>query len=280
MMQARESGGRWEMDCIEIETVAEALERSVIFHVVKEIIGYVLYMHQQIPDVLQDLCLEFDRLQSESKILEVVLSQMEMKSSCRRKHNGRLRDLKKGIRKLEKLMNSIASLQTAMQQVLNEIPDIQEVILVLGSNPVRPQHVYEMCFSHGKITTEVTNDFTKCKAAEALSRKAIRSLISKGAASMPYGGTTKLFILVKAPSTFNLPVHFLPKRDFRYSKKIVPCRLHIKCRIRGQGMDASQHSPQTACPIKSPDSSSIDLIWFQCRHTIKGLASTTPQIKE
>lgn len=33
-------------------------------------------------------------------------------------------------------------------------------------------------------------------------------------------GPSKLFLLVKAPSSFNLPLHFLPKRDFRYSKKV------------------------------------------------------------
>ncbi|XP_042516128.1 uncharacterized protein LOC122090553 [Macadamia integrifolia] len=273
-------GGRSDMDCIEIETTAEALERSMTFHFVKEIIGYVLYMNQQIPAVLQDLTLEFDSLQSERKSLELALSQEEMKASSRRKHNGRMRELKQGVRKLEKLMNSISNIQTAMQLVLNEIPDIQGVIIVLGSNPVRPRHVYEMCFSHGKVTMELTNDFTKSKAAEMLSRKAIRSLISKGAESMPYASPTKLFLLVKAPSSFNLPAHFLPKRDFRYSRKVVPCRLCVKCKIKDQDMDASQHSPQTATPNKSPDSTENDLIWFQCRHTIKGLPSPTPQTEE
>ncbi|XP_043724327.1 uncharacterized protein LOC122671261 [Telopea speciosissima] len=268
------------MDCIEIETAAEALERSVIFHFVKEIVGYVLYMHQQIPAVLQDLSLEFDSLQSERKNLELVLSEEEMKASTRRKHNGRMRELKQGFRKLEKLMNSISKLQTALQLVLNEIPDIQGFIIILGSNPVRPQHVYEICFSHGKVTMELTNDFTKSKAADALSRKAIRSLISKGTESMPHASPTKLFLLVKAPSSFNLPAHFLPKRDFRYSKKVVPCRLCVKCSIKDQDMDTSQHSPQTASPNTSLDSTGNDLIWFQCRHTIKGLPSTTPLIEE
>ncbi|KAJ4954646.1 hypothetical protein NE237_011429 [Protea cynaroides] len=265
------------MDCIEIETAAEALERSVIFHVVKEIVGYVLYMHQQIPAVLQDLRLEFDSLLSERKDLELVLSQEEMKASSRRKHNARMRELKQGVRKLEKLMISISSLQTAMQLALNEIPDIQRIIIVLGSNPLRPQHVYEMCFSHGKVTMELSNDFTISKAAETLSRKAIRSLISKGAESMPYASPMKLFLLVKAPSTFNLPAHFLPKRAFRYSRKVVPCRLCVKCRVLDQYMDASQDGPQTASANTSPDSTANDLIWFQCRHTIKGLPSTTPE---
>lgn len=30
----------------------------------------------------------------------------------------------------------------------------------------------------------------------------------------------KLFLLVKAPATLKLPMHFLPKRDFKYHKKV------------------------------------------------------------
>lgn len=33
-------------------------------------------------------------------------------------------------------------------------------------------------------------------------------------------GQSKLFLVVKAPSSLNLPHHFLPKRDFRHSKKV------------------------------------------------------------
>ncbi|KAF5938345.1 hypothetical protein HYC85_022604 [Camellia sinensis] len=50
--------------------------------------------------------------------------------------------------------------------------------------------------------------------------QAIRTLISNGAGSDSYTGAQPyFFLLVKAPSSFNLPLHFLPKRDFRYSKK-------------------------------------------------------------
>lgn len=30
----------------------------------------------------------------------------------------------------------------------------------------------------------------------------------------------RLFILVQAPPSLNLPQHFLPKRDFRYNRKV------------------------------------------------------------
>ena len=33
-------------------------------------------------------------------------------------------------------------------------------------------------------------------------------------------GPIKLFVLIKAPSSFNQPMHFLPKRDFRYNRKV------------------------------------------------------------
>ncbi|KAF9588959.1 hypothetical protein IFM89_017638, partial [Coptis chinensis] len=59
-----------------------------------------------------------------------------------------------------------------------------------------------------------TIDYNKSKAAETLSRKAIRAFVSDGV------GPTKLFLLVRAPATFNLPLHFLPKCDFRYSQKV------------------------------------------------------------
>lgn len=38
-----------EMEYTEIETNAVTLDNSVIFHVIKDVIGFVLYMHQQIP---------------------------------------------------------------------------------------------------------------------------------------------------------------------------------------------------------------------------------------
>lgn len=67
--------------------------------------------------------------------------------------------------------------------------------------------------------------WVKSRAAEALSRKAIRALISNGAGSASYPGPSKLFLLVKAPSSFNQPLHFLPKRDFRYSNKVIATML-------------------------------------------------------
>jgi len=34
---------------VEVQAAAAALRRSEVFHVVKELVGFVLYMHHQIP---------------------------------------------------------------------------------------------------------------------------------------------------------------------------------------------------------------------------------------
>ncbi|EOX94789.1 F15k9.21, putative isoform 1 [Theobroma cacao] len=276
-MALTEGEGSSEMDLTEIETTAEFLDGSVIFHLVKDAIGFVLYMHQQIPSILQDISLEFESMHAEYKELEMDLAKTEVKASLRRKHVGRMRECKQGIRRMEKFMNSVSCLQTALQLMISEIPNIQEVILVLGTSPIRPQHVYQMYFSHSNAAPSVEADFIKGKTAEGLSKKAIRALISRGAGSSSYPGPTKLFLMVKAPTSFNLPLHFLPKRDFRYSKKIVPFRLRFRCRTQGLEIDASGHGSLSSRSTGLINSSSSDFIWFQCRHAIKGIAFKTPE---
>lgn len=102
---------------------------------------------------------------------EMDLTKTEAKASLRRQHCGRMREVKQGIRRLEKFMNRISSLQTALQLMIREIPNIQEVILVLGASPIRPQHVYQMHFSHANVAPSAEADFVKGKTAEGLSRK-------------------------------------------------------------------------------------------------------------
>ncbi|XVE73157.1 hypothetical protein DITRI_Ditri11bG0094500 [Diplodiscus trichospermus] len=269
--------GSSEMEFTDVETTTEFLEGSVIFHVVKDAIGFVLYMHQQIPSILQDISLEFDSMHAEYKELEMDLTKTEAKASLRRKHFGRMREVKQGIRRMEKFMTGFSSLQTSLQLMIREIPNIQDVVLILGASPIRPIHVYQMHFSHANAAASAEADFIKGKTAEVLSRKAIRALISKGAGSSSYPGPTKLFLMVKAPTSFNLPLHFLPKRDFKFSKKIVPLRLWFRSRTQGLKMDSSDHSLQYGRSTGLTDSSSNDLIWFQCRHAIKGLAFKSPE---
>ncbi|KAI3760091.1 hypothetical protein L1987_50481 [Smallanthus sonchifolius] len=270
--EAMEGGGTSEMEFTDLDIAADSIDASVMFHLVMDILGFVLFMHQQIPSILQDLSLEFDAMNTEYKDLEVVIAQTEMKASQRRVQMGRKREVKHVIRRLEKLMKTIANTQTALQLAFSEIPHIEAVILALGASPVRPRHVYELCFSHGKDVVSDACDFTKTRVAEGISRKVIRTLVSKGAGSESYEGPSKLFLLVKAPSSFNMPLHFLPKRDFRYNKKIVPMRLRIKCRNQDRVIHSLNCDTQPVNPSNMLDSTSNDYIWFQCRHVIKGLA--------
>ncbi|KAL7590663.1 hypothetical protein Lser_V15G40569 [Lactuca serriola] len=46
----------------------------------------------------------------------------------------------------------------------------------VGGSPARPQHVYELCFSHGQDTLFDACDFTKTKAVEGISRKEVDPL--------------------------------------------------------------------------------------------------------
>ncbi|OWM77889.1 hypothetical protein CDL15_Pgr018458 [Punica granatum] len=259
------------MEVAEIETAAETMSISVLYHLINDVLGFLLYMHQQIPS--SDIGVEFDMLQSAYTQLEAELASTDLKASIRRKHNGRSREVRQGIRRLEKLVNAVSSAQVALKLVLSECPGTSEVILILGSSPLRPQYVYELCFLHGNISLSGSSDYSKCRAAEVLSKRAIRMLISKGVGSRSYPGCTKLFIFVKAPSSFNQPLHYLPKREFKYNKKIVPFRLRFKCRAQDQVMDKLDHQSETGSSECLGDHISTDLIWFQCRHVIKGLVS-------
>lgn len=58
-MELKEGEGSSEMEFTDIETTAEFLDGSVIFHVVKDAIGFVLYMHQQIPSYVLSLTPSF-----------------------------------------------------------------------------------------------------------------------------------------------------------------------------------------------------------------------------
>ncbi|VVA89804.1 unnamed protein product [Arabis nemorensis] len=232
MEMAEGEGTTEENYDVDIATTASSLGGSGVFHIINDIVGFVLYMHQQIPSVLQDMSLEFEGLQTEYMDLEANLTQPEVKPLVRRKLVSRKRDVKHEIKKLKKLMNTISSLRNALQLMIREAPGIQRVVLILGGSPLRPQKAYELLFAHNDHVLSNEVDFAKSKAAEALSKKTIRALISTGAGSTSCPGPMRLFILVHAPSSLNLPQHFLPKRDFRYNRKFVPLKLRFKCRTQ------------------------------------------------
>ncbi|KAL9168627.1 hypothetical protein ABFS82_04G027400 [Erythranthe guttata] len=270
-MPMEEGGGSSETEFVNIDTASYSLDSSAIFHVVTDIIAFILFMHQQIPSVLQDITQEFDELRAEFKELEVELAKNEVKAiSTRRKQATRKREVKMGIRRFEKLMACVSNLKSALQLMFAEVPTVETISLVLGPSPLRPLHVYELSFPQGSV---VSGDFSRSKTADNLSRKAIRTMISSGAGADSYAGPTKLFLLVKAPSHLNLPLHFLPKREFRQNRKRVPLRLRFRCRTRDPQMNAQLNDCANSDGLI--DSASNDLIWFQCRHTIKGIAFRT-----
>ncbi|CAN0892874.1 hypothetical protein LINGRAHAP2_LOCUS17822 [Linum grandiflorum] len=215
-------------DVAVIEARADCLGSSVIFHVIKDVIGFVLYMHQQIPSILQDLSAEYDNLQTECKDLETALSPCEAKGSFRRQQAGRMREIKRGIKKLQKLMNTVDGLETALQFIISQVPGMESVILILGSSPIRPHHVYEFCFAHGNAVAADTSDFTRNKVVEGL------------------------------------------------AKKVVPFRVQLKCRSQGLSPVDQNYASHTSNSNCTGDSASNDLIWFQCRHVLKGLAFKIP----
>ncbi|KAL6615193.1 hypothetical protein ACP70R_037463 [Stipagrostis hirtigluma subsp. patula] len=202
---------------VQVQAAAAALRRSEVFHVVKELLGFVLYMHHQIPSVLQSLESEFASLKEE--MAELALPPAELKPSELRKYNTRKREVRRRIKNQQKLMNSISSLLAALQQALDEVPSIEGVVLILGGSLVRPLFVYDIAISHGSFDSGSAKD-ALTKLAQSVSRK-----------SYPFSCIRWRweFVLHRCPSTLNLPLDFLPKRDFRYSKKTVPLQMHIKC---------------------------------------------------
>ncbi|URE36995.1 hypothetical protein MUK42_35736, partial [Musa troglodytarum] len=233
--------------------------RSDIFHIVKEILGFVLYMHQQIPSLLQHLENEFDALKEEHESLEEAWrTPEESKASDRRKHNSRKIEIKRGIRRLDKLMCSVSSLLSALRLALEEVPDIREVTLFLGASIARPQHVFQLVFSGGNFGSGNANKCTERKISDNIARKV-----------RPSCSCSSEVPLLSASSAF------FPKRDFRFSKKVVPLKLHIDCKIPAHVMD-DLHRTSLAGSSLCPNSTECDAIWFQCKHVIKGLPSKTP----
>ncbi|BAF16943.1 uncharacterized protein [Oryza sativa Japonica Group] len=254
---------------VEVQAAAASLRRSEVFYVVKELLGFVLYMHHQIPAVLQNLENEFASLKEE--MTEMALPPGEMKPSDQRKYNTRKREVRRRIKKQEKLMNGLSSVFSALQKALDEVPSIEGVLLILGGSLVRPLFVYDITISHGRFDAGSANERGASKLAQSVSRKAIRALISSGAGSLSYTGPTKLFVLVRCPCTLNLPLDFLPKRDFRYSKKVVPLQMCIKCNIAGIQIDNQQITSIVDASRCTSESTISEVIWFQCKHTIRGL---------
>ncbi|GAB2213519.1 hypothetical protein Droror1_Dr00017826 [Drosera rotundifolia] len=262
-----------------IEIISNSIDGSLILHVVYDVVAFLLYMHEQIPAVLQDMTLEFDLLQAEHKNLELDVARGDLCTSSRRKQLGKRREVKMRIKRVEKLMKAISNLQTAFQLIISEVP-VENVLLILGGSPRRPQYVYEMLFPEHRMVPQAPEDTTNSRTAESLSKKVIRALISKGAGSSSYSGPSKLFLLVKAPDSFSMPLHFLPNHGFRWDNKVVPLRLKFKCHSHCQEKDISTFRYSETGISNMVDTTSDNRIWFQCRHIVKGMSFKEPSPEE
>uniref|UniRef100_A0A0E0PJL0 Uncharacterized protein n=2 Tax=Oryza TaxID=4527 RepID=A0A0E0PJL0_ORYRU len=156
---------------VEVQAAAASLRRSEVFYVVKELLGFVLYMHHQIPAVLQNLENEFASLKEE--MTEMALPPGEMKPSDQRKYNTRKREVRRRIKKQEKLMNGLSSVFSALQKALDEVPSIEGVLLILGGSLVRPLFVYDITISHGRFDAGSANERGASKLAQSVSRKVV-----------------------------------------------------------------------------------------------------------
>eukprot|EP01018_Ginkgo_biloba_P005567 Gb_12703 [translate_table: standard] len=236
---------------------------------------------------LQQLEREFDslKLEYERMVGEPTETETQFKPSSWRKSTGKLREIKRGIKKLEKLITSISNLLSAVQTMVNEAPEVQVVLLALGSSSMRPQHVYEIYFTCNESVPEDAGNCPyvgKKVKADVVSKKIIRALVSNGAGSAgSYSGPTKLFLLIQAPASICLPQDFLPKRGYGYSHKVEPLKVYVKSGNGNGEEERSNKFYQTGMPM-DVDPQNVnprlgDIIWFQCKYTVKGLTCQDEQ---
>lgn len=76
-----------------------------------------------------------------------------------------------GIRRMDKFMNTLLKVQTAIKVMISQVPTMEKLVLALGASPLRPLHIYVLNFSHGAARTTDSDDFGRSKLAEGLSRK-------------------------------------------------------------------------------------------------------------
>lgn len=101
----------------------------------------------------------------------MTLQPAELKPSDQRKHNTRKREVRRRIKKHEKLMKGISTLLCALQQALDEVSSIEGVVLILGGSLVRPLFVYDITISHGTFDLGSAKDHALTKLAQSVSRK-------------------------------------------------------------------------------------------------------------
>lgn len=118
---------------------------------------------------------------------------MNSKSSTQRMHKYRIREVKQRLRRLDKLMTSISNFLLSFSLVLDETPNAQEFILIIGASLARPLHAYEISFSCRRRNSKNCEQNIRRKVKETLSRKVpyvIYTMISRK-------NTENFFLLLK-----------------------------------------------------------------------------------
>ncbi|KAM6562585.1 hypothetical protein CsatB_022583 [Cannabis sativa] len=139
-----------ETNCMEIETNADSIDNSMIFHAINDVSGFLLYMHQQIPSLLQDITLEFEKWCKEySKLTAVEIRQLQLELERERNHHSYLqqkleleeeRKLNESFRKVIKLLNmekeksSLESIKVQDELMRKEAEDADDIATVEKEN--------------------------------------------------------------------------------------------------------------------------------------------------
>ncbi|KAL3685901.1 hypothetical protein R1sor_003923 [Riccia sorocarpa] len=261
-------------------SVKASLSMKALMHMFRELIYFVLYMHQQMPCTYEELQNCRTSHAAEEEVGEADSARSSKETRLQR---GRERREAKRLRKLLKLKDEIERLVHSLRSGLSILADFRSVLLLLGNSPLRPKHVYEVqldCELNGRVYDEA-EDSRGEKSKSDLSRKLIRALISD-AASSSTDGPMKLFLLVQASSNpQRVPEDFPPKRGFVMTGKRI-CRTLVRI-VQEQAKNLEDEVSSISLSDRSPSQSqdmdldtddnhdAEDLIWYQCVHTVKGL---------
>ncbi|XP_024521531.1 uncharacterized protein LOC112343005 isoform X1 [Selaginella moellendorffii] len=240
-----------------------ALDGQVLGFLARELIAFVLYMHQQMPRT-------FDQMQIELRGMEG-----SVRDETTRKSLGKnLQRFVRKTKKLHKFLDCVERLMVAVESAINSTaPGVVEIVLLIGSNVARPQVVYRLK-NFGELSDSSSSAEKTKIDLKQLTTKMIRELLSSGITEK-VAGPTKLFLLVKASPEFmpTLSENFLPKRAFTWnSAKASEISIDF---LRGESLEEANSEKiwywnyfrkvlvQACCNYR-----------FQCRHFVKGQPSS------
>jgi len=171
-------------------------------------------------------------------------------------------------KRLQKLKSSVDALLTTVElAIMAFYPNMGTVVLLLGSNPLRPEEVYEIHVPCGFARDDIAESASSQKLNNNLFRKLIRALIASGARGSSHG-PRKLYFLIEGLSSGAYPSQLLPKRGFSWKlKKVVPVIIHLNSAIT-----ANEAGDSTKFLSTTNSDTPGDMMWFQSRIFVKGYA--------